>query len=304
MKTALSGDTLILTTGWMGAMIASFLLQMIAVRELSGNLDVFQILFMRSCISLLIVTPFLATRGAQLLRTKRIGTHFARNGVNFVAQAAWTYGVAMLPLAAVTALEFSTPLWVALLAALFLGERLSRHRVIAVLAGFIGVLVILRPGVEAVQLAALVVLASALFFATSNVIAKSLTRTEDTLTIVVWMQIMQLPLGFFACIWTWTDPAWSDAPWLLVIGCTGLSAHYSMAKAFSLADATVAMPIDFLRLPLAALVAYAIYREPVSVFVFLGAALMFAGNFYAVRQERRLANRREGEPRWDSSRTT
>ena len=287
MTAGLRGDVLIAATLWMGAMIASFLLQMVAVRELSANLGVFQILFLRSSISLALMLPVLAAHGTGLLRTGRIGTHFARNGVNFVAQAAWAYGVAMLPLAAVTALEFSTPLWVALLAALFLGERLSRHRVIAVVSGFAGVLVILRPGVEAVQLAALVVLASALFFATSNVIAKSLTRTEGTLTIVIWMQIMQLPIGFLACIWSWTDPTWGDAPWLLAIGCTGISAHYAMAKAFSLADATVAMPIDFLRLPLAAMVAYAVYREPLNVFVFLGAALMFAGNFHSVWQERR-----------------
>lgn len=287
IRERLLNDTLIVATGWMSAMIASFLLQMIAVRELSENLGVFQILFIRTCISLSIVMPLIAARGPRLLRTDRIGMHMARNGVNFVAQAAWTYGVAMLPLAAVTALEFSTPVWVALLAALFLGERLSRHRVIAVLSGFIGVLIILRPGVEAVQLAALVVLGSALCFATSNVIAKALTRTEDTLTIVIWMQIMQLPIGFLACIWTWTDPVWSDAPWLIVIGCTGLSAHYAMAKAFSLADTTVVMPIDFLRLPLAGILAYAVYREPVSILVFLGAALMFAGNFHSVRQERR-----------------
>lgn len=287
MRARFLNDTLIVATGWMGVMIASFLLQMIAVRELSENLGVFQILFIRSCISLSIVMPLIAARGARLLRTDRIGMHMARNGVNFVAQAAWTYGVTMLPLAAVTALEFSTPLWVALLAALFLGERLSRHRTIAVVSGFVGVLIILRPGVEAVQLAALVVLGSALCFATSNVIAKALTRTESTLTIVIWMQIMQLPIGFLACIWSWTDPAWSDAPWLMVIGCTGLSAHYAMAKAFSLADTTVVMPIDFLRLPLAAMVAYAVYREPVSIFVFLGAALMFAGNFHSVWRERR-----------------
>ena len=287
MTLRLSGDTLFRATGWTGAMIASFLLQMVAVRELSDNLGVFQILFIRSCISLCIVSPLLAVNGVRLLHTGRIGMHMARNGVNFAAQAAWTYGVAMLPLAAVTALEFSTPLWVALLAALFLGEKLSRHRVIAVISGLVGVLVILRPGVEAVQLAALVVLGSALCFATSNVIAKALTRTEDSLTIVIWMQIMQLPIGFLACIWSWTDPAWSDAPWLLVIGCTGLTAHYSMARAFSLADATVVMPIDFLRLPLAAMLAWAVYSEPLNVFVFLGAALMFAGNFHSVWQERR-----------------
>ncbi|MDE0058765.1 MAG: DMT family transporter [Defluviicoccus sp.] len=287
MKALPPGDTLIRATAWTLAMIASFLLQMIAVRELSANLGVFQIMFMRSCVSLAIVTPLIALHGRRLLHTSRIGTHFARNGVNFAAQSAWAYGVAMLPLAAVTALEFSTPLWVALLAALFLGERLSRHRLIAVVSGLVGVLIILRPGVEAVQLAALVVLGSALCFATSNVIAKALTRTEDTLTIVIWMQIMQFPIGFLACIWSWTDPLWSDAPWLLVIGCTGLTAHYSMAKAFSLADATVVMPIDFLRLPLAAMLAWAVYREPLNVFVFLGAALMFAGNFHSVWQERR-----------------
>ena len=291
MTARLPGDTLVRAAGWMGGMIASFLLQLIAVRELSDSLGVFQILFIRSCISLFIMMPFLAARGGRLLHTERIGMHFARNSVNFVAQAAWTYGVAMLPLAAVTALEFSTPLWVALLAVLFLGERLSRHRVIAVVTGFLGVLVILRPGVEAVQLAALVVLGAAFFFATSNVIAKALTRTEDTLTIVIWMQIIQLPIGFFACIWSWTDPVWSDAPWLITIGFTGLAAHYSMAKAFFLADTTVVMPIDFLRLPMAAIVAYAIYREPLNIFVFLGAALMFAGNFYSVWQERRERRR-------------
>ena len=122
-------------------------------------------------------------------------------------------------------------------------------------------------------------------------IAKALTRTEDTLTIVIWMQIIQLPIGFFACIWSWTDPVWSDAPWLILIGFTGLAAHYSMAKAFFLADTTVVMPIDFLRLPMAAIVAYAIYREPLNIFVFLGAALMFAGNFYSVWQERRERRR-------------
>ena len=272
---------------WMGMTIAAFLTQMIAVRALADDLNVFQILLIRNVVSLLILTPTALARGRTVLITHRFGTHVARNAANFVGQASWIYAVTLLPLAVVTALEFTTPIWVALLAAIFLGERLTGNRLIAIGFGFLGVLVILRPGLEAVDPAAMVIIGSAIFFAASNVWVKALTRTESAFTIVLYMQLIQLPLSGTAAMFDWTNPTWAHAPWLLVIGIAGLSAHYGMTRAFALADATVVGPIDFLRLPITAVVAYILYEEGLNPFVLGGALLIFAGNFYSVWQEHR-----------------
>ena len=272
---------------WMGMTIAAFLTQMIAVRALADDLNVFQILLIRNVVSLLILTPTALARGPAVLITHRFRTHVVRNAANFVGQASWIYAVTLLPLAVVTALEFTTPIWVALLAAIFLGERLNGNRLIAIGFGFLGVLVILRPGLEAVDPAAMVIIGSAIFFAASNVWVKALTRTESAFTIVLYMQLIQLPLSGTAAMFDWTNPTWAHAPWLLVIGIAGLSAHYGMTRAFALADATVVGPIDFLRLPITAVVAYILYEEGLNPFVLGGALLIFAGNFYSVWQEHR-----------------
>lgn len=272
---------------WMGGTIAAFLAQMVAVRALADDLDIFEILFIRNIISLVILMPTALARGPSVLVTRRLGTHVLRNAANFVGQASWVYAITVLPLAVVTALEFTTPIWVAVLAAVFLGETLTRNRLVAIGLGFLGVMVILRPGLAAVDPAALIIVAAAVFFAASNVIVKALTRTEGAFTIVLYMQIVQLPLSGTAAMFNWTAPGWEHAPWLATIGAAGVLAHYSMTRALALADATVVGPIDFLRLPITAGVAYLLYREEPSVFVLIGALLIFFGNFYSVWYEHR-----------------
>jgi drug/metabolite transporter (DMT)-like permease len=273
--------------GWMSVTIFAFLAQMIAVRALADDLDVFEILFIRNSVSLAILLPTAIARGPSVLRTRRFGTHVVRNAANFVGQAAWIHAVTILPLAVVTALEFTVPIWVALLAAAFLGEALTGHRLVAITFGFLGVVVILRPGMEAVDPAALIIIGSAIFFAAANVIAKALTRTESAFTIVLFMQLIQLPLSATAAMFNWTMPVWEHTPWLLMIGFAGLLAHYAMTRALALADATVVGPIDFLRLPITACVAYLLYEEGLNVFVLAGAGLIFVGNFYGVWREHR-----------------
>ena len=284
-------DNALGAAAWMGGTIAAFLAQMIAVRALADDLGVFEILFIRNIVSLLILTPTALARGPSVLATRRLGTHVLRNAANFVGQASWVYAITLLPLAVVTALEFTTPIWVAVLAALFLGEALTRDRLVAIGLGFLGVMVILRPGLEAVDPAALVVIAAAVFFAASNVIVKALTRTEGAFTIVLYMQIVQLPLSGAAAMFDWTPPLWEHAPWLAAVGAAGVLAHYSMTRALALADATVVGPIDFLRLPITAGVAYLLYREEPSPFVLIGALLIFAGNFHGVWREHRAGRR-------------
>jgi drug/metabolite transporter (DMT)-like permease len=192
-----------------------------------------------------------------------------------------------LPLATVSALEFTTPLWVAVLAVAFLGERMTPNRAIATALGLAGALVIVRPGIAAVEWASLVVLACTLLYAVSNIMVKPLTRTDSALAIVFYMQVVQLPLGASLSLLDWTDPRWTDAPWLLVMGATALSAHYCMARALKLADATIVFPMEFLRLPASALAGFALYGERIEVWVAAGAALMVAGNYYSVLRETR-----------------
>jgi drug/metabolite transporter (DMT)-like permease len=224
--------------------------------------------------------------------------HFWRNLVHFGGQFGWVLGVALLPLAEVFALEFTTPIWVALLAAVFLHERLSTHRIIVVVLGFSGVIVILRPGVDVFQPAAFVVLGAAMLFAGSVVMVKILTRRDAPLAVIFYMSVMQLPMGLIPALFDWTVPAWSDMPLFIIVGVTAVSAHYAMARALMVADASVIFPIDFLRLPAVAVLGYLVYAERIDLWTFIGAAIIFAANYYSILRESRITR-----PDSDSKRT-
>lgn len=272
---------------WMLGTVASFILMMIAARELSARMSAFEILFFRSGIAFLIMLPIVIRLGRRAWHTERPYYHLARNSLHFAAQWGWVFGVAVLPLAEVTSLEFTMPIWTALLAMLFLGERVTSGRIIAVAGGFLGVLVILRPGIEIISPAAFVVLASAFCYACSNVMVKSLTRTDHIVAIVFFMQVLQMPMALIPALFQWVDPLWSDMPWLIAMGITALSAHYCMTRALQLADASVVLPIDFLRLPFMALVGFLFYTEGLDIWVLVGASVIFGANWINVRRETR-----------------
>jgi drug/metabolite transporter (DMT)-like permease len=270
---------------WMVLALASFVLMAVAARELSFKFNASEIMFFRSAIAVLILLPLVWYFGRQSIATRKPGLQLARNAVHFAGQYCWVLAIALIPLAEVFALEFTTPIFIALLAAPILGEKLTSARWIAVLGGFIGVLVIVRPGLVVFNPASLIALAAALSLGASVIMVKLLTRTDGAFAVVFWMSVMQLPMGAIPAWFVWVTPGWGDAPWLIAMAATGLTAHYAMARALSLADATVTMPIDFCRLPAIALIGYALYAEKLDLFVFLGAALIFAVNYYAVRQE-------------------
>lgn len=267
-----------------GALL-SFSFMAISVRELSSSMGAFEIQFFRTSVGLIILIPFMVRHPEALYATARMDVHFLRNSVHFAATFAWTLGIALLPLAQVFALEFTTPIWTTMLAIVFLSERLTLPRTIAVIGGFIGILVIVRPGVTVFNPASLLVLGAAIGYAINIVATKFLTRTTPALTIIFYMALMQLPMTFIAAMFYWTPPAWGDAPWIIAIGICGLSAHYCLARALNLADATITMPIDFARLPLIAIIGYLFYSEGFDVFVLMGGAIIVAVNYYAVRKE-------------------
>lgn len=266
--------------------VASLLAMALAGRELAAEVSVFEIMLFRNVICLAIICPLLGLYGRRFLATKRIGLHGFRNLVHFFAQSGWFYGLAMLPLAEVFAIEFTTPIWTAILAALFLAERLTGRRLAGTLLGFIGILIILRPGVAIIDPAAIAVLAAALGFAVTFVTTKSLTATDQPLTILFYMNLMQLPLGMVPALAHWVTPSVDLWPWVLVTGLAGMGSHYCFARAFALADAGTVAPIDFVRLPLAVAIGYLIYHEPADGLMFLGAVVIIIGNTLSIRGRR------------------
>jgi len=271
---------------WMVGTVLSFALMGVCGRELSGELTTFQTLFWRSLSGGVAIVPMLFYQGWGHVRTKRPGAQITRNLFNFLGQYGWFYAVGVISLAEVFALEFTTPIWTALLAFVFLKERLTMPRVIAIALGFAGILLITRPGIGEIDPAAFAVLGAAIAYAVSYIMVKSLTATESPLTIVVYMTVVQLPIALAFSVDGWIWPSLSAWPWIALVGLSGLAAHYCMARAFQLADAMLVVPLDFMRLPLIAAVGFMVYGEALNPWVLSGAAVVFAANFLNIRYAR------------------
>jgi len=287
---------------WMCGTLASFLLMGISGRELSAEFDTFQILFTRSAVGLAVVCAVLSVIGWRYARTQQPWTQVGRNLIHFCGQFGWFFGLSMIPLAQVFAIEFTTPMWTLLIAFVLLGERITPVRVTAVVLGLIGIFVILRPGFETVEVAQLAVVGAAIAYATTYVVTKHLTATDAPVAIMLYMTLIQMPIavllpfathelglleGIVGPTTEWVWPSLGLWPWAVLVGVSGLSAHYCLSRALKLADASIVVPLDFLRLPLAAVVGYLAYAEIVDWFVLIGAAIIFAGNFLNVRAENR-----------------
>lgn len=277
---------------WMIGTLLSFSAMALSVRGLAGAFSIPEILTIRSSLGLLILVGIALAKPSlwSEISLQRVGLHCLRNGIHFSSQYLWALALTLLPLATVFALEFTMPAWTVPLAFLFLGEKLTPARVGSVVCGFLGVLIILRPGLAAFNPAALLVLAAAFGYATVNILTKKLTTTETAFAIVFWMNLIQLPLGFVS-----SDPLFFQKIGLhaLVpmagIGIAGLSAHYCLTRALKVADATVVIPLDFMRVPLIAIVGWTFYGEALDVFVFAGAFVILAGILWALNAEAQRA---------------
>jgi drug/metabolite transporter (DMT)-like permease len=271
---------------WMIGTLLSFSTMAVAIRELSATLSIMEILSVRAAVGLLIIGALLALKPQlrHALNRRRLPLHVLRNGIHFGSQYLWSTSLLLLPLSTVFALEFTMPAWTMLMASLALGERMTPSRIGAVVLGLVGVLVILRPGIETFHPAALLVLAAALGYSVQNVATKMLTTTESTFAIVLWMNVIQLPLGLLGA-----DPLFAarlglhELPALAGLGIAGLSAHYCLSNAFRAGDASLVVPLDFLRIPLIAVVGWWLYGEALDLFVFAGAAIIVGGLLWRVQ---------------------
>jgi drug/metabolite transporter (DMT)-like permease len=271
---------------WMGGAVLSFTAMAIAVRELQKHMGSFQIVFLRSLVMLSIVLLMLPRAGVAAILTKRFSVHLWRNLIHFLGQVLWVYSIGALTLATVFAIEFTMPVWTALLAWIFLKERFTAPRVVMLALGLAGVLIIVRPGGSAFQLAALAMILGSLCYASSFIFTKRLSSTDSALAVLFWMSVVQTPISLATAVPHWVTPVPADAPWILGIGVGAFTAHYCMTRAMQLIDAMVAVPIDFIRLPLIALVGALAYGEALDPMVFVGAAVIFAGTYYSLSRER------------------
>lgn len=280
---------------WMLGAVASFATMQIAGRELSAVHDPFTVLFYRSLVGVALILPIaLAFGGVKNVTTRKPFAHLIRNIIHFGGQFGWFYGIAHLAMADVTALTSTTPIFGVLLAVAFLGEKLTLPRAAVIVAGFVGVLIVVRPGFIPIELATGMTVFGAFCYAVSIVMVKALTSTEPPLRIVFIMMAMQTVIAFALTGGDIAMPAEADFPWIVAVGVGGLAAHYCMARSVAVADASVVMPVNFLQLPAMAFAGYLLYAETIDPFSLAGGGLILTATYLNLVWARRQAARMTG----------
>jgi drug/metabolite transporter (DMT)-like permease len=278
---------------WMVGAALSLTAMAVVVRLLTPAYHVFELIFLRNLIGLLMLAPWIAGIGFASVRTARLPEHILRNTVHYAGMVAWFFAVTLVPLAELAALQFTMPIFAMMLAVVLLGETVGRRRWVAAAVGFAGALVIVRPGAAGIGAGALVVLLAALLYATSYVITKRLAATESGNAVVFWMNVIVLAVSAVPALLFWRTPAWADAPLLLLLGATGYATHYSLTRSFKLADVSFATLFDFLRLPFSAAFGYVLFAETPVVWTFAGAVLIFGAAWTVTWTEAARGRRRK-----------
>jgi drug/metabolite transporter (DMT)-like permease len=269
---------------WMAGWLALMLMIAVAGREALRELNVFQLILIRSSVGLLLLYPLIHRAGGfPAMRTQRLPQHIARNIIHFGAQLGWFFALTLIPIGQVVAIEFTMPIWTAIVAAMFLGEGMTIWKSCAILLGIVGVVMIVRPATGEINPGQLIALAAAVGFGISIAMVKSLTRTDQTVTIVFYMAVVQIAGSLLPGLYAWTWPSLTVWGWAIVVAFCGTFSHYCMTRALLYADATVVVPMDFLRVPLTALAGWLLYAERLDAFTVLGAALILTGNLVNLR---------------------
>ncbi len=275
---------------WMTGAIASFSSMAVAGREVKDVHDTFEIMMYRSLFGLIVVVAVITLTGrwGQVTRLSP-ALQLGRNLAHFTGQNLWFYAVTVIPLAQVFALEFTSPLWVVVLSPLILGERLTPMRALAAALGFAGIMIVARPDPETINAGVVAAASAAVFFALTMITTKRLTRTETIACILFWMTLIQVILGLVTAGYDGhiALPDAATLPWLVLVGCAGLLAHFCVTNALAIAPATVVVPFDFIRLPTIAVVGMLFYQEALDIWVFVGAVVIFGGNYLNIWTETR-----------------
>lgn len=275
--------------GWLAAMVT----MAIAGRETVSQLSAFQVMELRALIGFVLLMPLvLSAGGFSAMKSRHPWQHIWRNAVHYTAQYAWLVAVTLIPLAQVVSIEFTMPIWTALLAVLFIGEKMNAWKVGAVVLGLVGVWIIVRPDAQNIDLGQLISFYAAVGFSISVILVKTLTRTDSVVQIIFWMLIIQAIIGLAPAWYYWQPVPQQLWRWIVLVAICGTFSHFCMAKAMTHADATVVVPMDFLRVPLTALAGWLVYNEVVDIYTIAGATLILAGNLLNLKTATGTSNKR------------
>lgn len=258
------------------------------VRYISAEIHPFEVTFFRNLFGLAVLVPWFVAQGLEPLRTRHIGLHFARAGSNVVAMLMFFTALSLSPMVQVQSLTFTAPLFTTVLAAVFLKETVRLRRWMATLAGFVGTMIIIRPGVQPVDTGALLTLCSAMIWAVTMIIIKQLSRTDSAITITAYMVVLMTPMSLAVAVFFWTWPTGIQLGWLAICGITGTVAQFLMAQAFRIADTSVVLPLDFMKVVWGATIAWFWFSETVDLWTWVGAVVIFCGATYIAFRERKL----------------
>ncbi len=259
------------------------------IRHVGETLPPFEVAFFRNLFGLVALSPIFLRQGLRPLKTKKLHLHAARGAIQALGMLAFFTGVTLIPLAQVTALSFSAPLFATLLAILLLGERVRIRRITALVLGFIGMLLVVRPGVSEINLGTMLIIGSSIGWGAAIAIIKSMTSTESSGTLTVYMGLFLTPITGAFAFFVWETPTWEQLAWLFLIGCLGTLGHLAFAQSFRRAESTAVLPLDFTRLIWASVVGFAVWNEIPDAWSWIGGAVIFASATYIAYRESRVA---------------
>ena len=263
---------------WMLLSVFAFCFVAIGVKQVNTSISPFQIIFFRALVGLITLLTLLPKK-IIIGSISNIKQHLFRNAFHMIAQYGWVVGIVYLSLAEVTAIEFTTPIWIVILASIFLKEKITSKKTISILLGFIGILIIMKPGIEIISYNSIAVLLSAICFAIAHTATKKIVQSNSATDVVLIMCLTQLPISFAFAYSNWNWPSYHDYFWMLLIGLSGLAAHFSIAKALKKEDISNLIPLDYLRLPILIFIGILLYDESFDVSIIIGGTLIFLGNY-------------------------
>ena len=275
----------------MGA-AASFTIMTSLIRVIAQEIHPFEIGFFRTITNLILMVPFVLRTGPTVFQTENHKVYALRGLIGVAFVMSYFSGAAMIPVSDSQALIFTSPLFAAALVVVFLGEKIRGRRMVALGIGFVGAMIILRPGFDAINLGAVLVLIGAMTNGASNALVKYTTRKDHPDTAVLFLMLYVTPLIALPTVFVWVTPSWEQLGFLLAIGFFATLNQRFLSRAFAAADATAVLPYDFSRLPFAALIGWFVFSELPDFWVWVGGAIIFAASIYIAHRES-LASRRE-----------
>jgi len=254
-------------------------------RHISVSVHPYMVVFFRVLFGLLFIGPFVLRSGFTVFRTKRFGTHLFRASLNVVNMLCFFSAVAITPLAELVALGFTAPVFATLLAVVILHEVVGFRRWTAILVGFMGAMIIVRPGFGEVSQGHILALGSAISWACVMLVVKSLSRTESSITIVAYMTVLMAPVSMVPALFVWQWPTPTELGWLAVMGVVGTGVHFTVAQALREADLSTVLPFDFTKLIWISALGYLLFGEVPTIATWVGGAVIFASGIYIAQRE-------------------